>query len=512
MRESKRNKKIRKQKKNVLKKTPMKINLTALDSLREKSEPDFQEVTDSYRPPDSLGREAYLKARDKDLVKSDQLAMDFYATSTGFMDSSYSSLGFFGSACFLGYATLSNLMQDGLMRLGPEVIADEMTRKWIKFTYTGEDVKEESDENDGSEIISEIENEFTRLDVQGVFNLAEFYNQFYGGCLVYIGWNKAGLEENDAELKMPLKGDQIKKGIKYLKIIEPINCYPGKYYSVNPLKNKYYEPETWWILGKEVHRSRVLYFSLNEAPVLLKPAYNFFGIPSVQMVLEYIESFTGSREAAVRLIRKFSLTYLSTDMAQVLQGGTTNELDKRLEIMSLYRDNDAVVAVDKNMEELHQMNTPLSGLTDIVRQTLEFPAMIYKIPIVKFLGISPGGMNATGESDLQNFNSHIKTCQEKRFRSNIQTLSELVQKSKGKDPDTDVVFQFVPLKEMTAAEQAEINDKKADSDTKYIDKGVVSQEEVRKRLTLDPDSGYDGLDIDDVPEAPDDFEPDEEEI
>lgn len=477
---------------------PMKISRAALDTYQSYVL-TRQQIAKSYRPPLTLG---------KPKAEQDILAMD-YAGSTNIYDyvgNATSAFGMFGSAEFIGYAALSNLMQDGLLRIGAETLADEMTRKWIQFDFAGEDGDHDAKKK-VNPILNDIETEFTRLDVRGIFNKAEFYNEYFGGCLVYID---TGYSDDDEELLTPLVIDKakVKKGsLINLMVVEPVNVYPGIYNSNEPLKQNYFVPETWFVLGKEVHKSRLLFFAPNTPPILLKPAYNFFGIPPVQMVLDYVANFTDSREAAARLLQKFSLTYLRTNMEAILSGGSGEALDLRADLIAKYRDNNSLVMTDMETEDMAQINTPMNGVIDIVRQTLEFVAALWRIPVVKFLGISPGGMNATGESDFQNFYDHVCSLQEKRFRDNIQTLLEIVQLNLGKEPDPNIEFKFVPLKEMSAKETAEIQKMNAETNDIYVTMGAVSQQEVRQKIADDPDSGFNGIDVDDVPESPGEFNP-----
>lgn len=59
---------------------------------------------------------------------------------------------------------------------------------------------------------------------------------------------------------------------------------------------------------------------------------------------------------------------------------------------------------------------------------------------------------------------------------------------------------FPYLWNMDDKERANLNKAQADRDAIYIDRGVLSQEESRKRLAMDRYSGYNDIDVDDVPE------------
>ena len=58
--------------------------------------------------------------------------------------------------------------------------------------------------------------------------------------------------------------------------------------------------------------------------MLLKPAYNFLGIPQAQILWDYVLHFQECRAAEARLLTKFSMTVFKTSMADILfsAGGT----------------------------------------------------------------------------------------------------------------------------------------------------------------------------------------------
>lgn len=122
-----------------------------------------------------------------------------------------------------------------------------MTRKFIDLTSKGE--------NDLSTSIAELESDLQSFRIKSIFNRALATTGYQGGCLVYVDVG----ELDDEEKKTPLYLDAatFKKGsFRGLRIIEPINLYPGRYDTLDPTSEDYFNPETWFVLGKEYHRSR----------------------------------------------------------------------------------------------------------------------------------------------------------------------------------------------------------------------------------------------------------------
>jgi phage-related protein (TIGR01555 family) len=403
---------------------------------------------------------------------------------------------------FIGYAALSLLAQHPLIRAIVETLADEMTRKWIEFGGQG------STESDAKRVQA-LDLATQKYHLKARFNSAASTMGYMGGSMLFIDMgDDAKSDAGAAELKTPLTLDsgKIPKGkFKGFRLIEPINCYPAPYNADNPLAEGYYKPDAWLVQGRTVHATRLLRFVANEPPILLKPSYNFFGIPMAQMALDYVDRFDTVRIAVAKLVKRFSTSILKTDMSQMLNGGGYDDatsLKARAALWSMMGTNDGLMTLDMEGEEFVQVNTPLSGLGDIVSQQLELLAAICRTPAVKLLGISPKGFNSTGEYDESNWYDHVASQQSKVFGDNLDKAVKVIQLSENGKIDEDLTHRFVPLHELSEVEKSSIRKTNADTFAIYYDRGTLSDEEERTRLAADPDSGYDSIDVDNLPTPP----------
>lgn len=420
------------------------------------------------------------------------------------------AMGQMPQAQFLGYGVLQQIAQNGLIRACIETTADDMTRNWIDLKREGEKDDPETPENE-EDTLPQIAAECERLHLRRILHDAACYVGYMGGCLLFIDTGETDPEAlrlplNLSGMSAELKND---RPLRFI-VIDPINVFPGLYNSISPLRQDYFVPKTWWIMGQEVHASRLIRMVANEVPTLLKPAYNFLGLAQAQLLWDYVMHFQECRVASQRLLSKFSLTVFKTDMANVLfQAQGTDELDKRIALLVRNRSNDGVEAIDKE-EEILKLETPIGGVTDVVRQALEILAAINRTPAVKLLGISPAGFNATGESDIRNYYDHILSQQEKVLRPAIKRILDLIQIRLFGKVDKSLTFDFSSLSEADQAAEAATQKTKADTMAVLLDRNIISPEECRKRLADDPDSGFSDIDVDDLPESPEGEEGEED--
>ena len=190
-------------------------------------------------------------------------------------------------------------------------------------------------------------------------------------------------------------------------------------------------------------------------------------------------------------------------MSAVLEGGPDGELVKRMRLFARDRDNQGIFLTDKEREDLQQIAVTLSGLSELQAQAQEHMAAPTHLPLVVLTGITPSGLNASSEGEIEVYHDWNRSEQNAVMRDNVQTVLELVQMDLYGKVDPAITFDFKPIKQITGRARAEIKNYEATAATAYVDMGALRPEEVREKLARDPDSGYESIDINDVPEPPD---------
>lgn len=404
---------------------------------------------------------------------------------------------------FMGYPLLSELAQRPEYRRIVETIAREMTRRWIRITAKGND--------DKADRVAGIEAACERLRIKDVFRKAAEHDGFFGRAHIFPD---LGVELNSAELRTPIGGGfdeasrlKIKKGdLKGIKTVEPVWCYPSGYNATDPLSPNWYRPESWYVQGRQVHASRLLTMVGREVPDMLKPAYMFGGLSMTQMAKEYVDNWLETRRGVNRLINSFSVSGIKVDMVSALsaaegQSETGADIFRRVALFNNLRENSGTMLLHKGSgpndpaEEFFNVSTPLSTLDVLQAQSQEHIASVSGIPLVKLLGVSPAGLNASSEGEIRVFYDEIHAYQELLFRGPLTTILGLVQLSEFGDVDPDITFTFEPLADEDDKAKAEVKKIEADTDSVYIQEGVLLPEEVRTRIATDPETAYPGLDL-----------------
>jgi phage-related protein (TIGR01555 family) len=390
---------------------------------------------------------------------------------------------------WLGMPFLAELAQRAEYRQIAETFAKEMTRKWIKVSAIGDD--------DKTDKIAVIERALKKHQVRNKFRRLAELDCFFGRGHLYVD---NGCTSDRDLLKVPLILDRrtFEPGsLLGFRVVEPAWTYPGIYDSIDPMQEDFYCPRTWYVMSKEVHRSRLLTLVSREVPDLLKPSYQFGGISMSQMARPYIDNWLRTRQSVSDLVHSFSTMILSCDMSQVIGdgGGNGQDLFDRIDLFNNLRDNRGTMTLNKDTEELSNVVTPLGTLDHLQAQAQEQMAAVSHIPLIVLLGITPSGLNASSDGELQAWASWVKAMQEHLFDDPLDRVIKIIQIDEFGEIDPAITFDYEPLRELSDAEEAAARKTEADTDALYVNSGVLDPDEIRQRLTSEEGGMYSGIDL-----------------
>ena len=409
---------------------------------------------------------------------------------------------------FPGYPYLANLSTRAEFRMFAQAIGTALTREWIVLNSTDTDGDQAKAET-VQQKITELTEEIRKIGLREAIQLAAEQDSYYGRAQIFLD-----LIGHNREVPLVISDKTIKKGTKFrVKVIEAMWTTPAVYNAIDPAAPDFYKPTSWFMLGKQVHWSRLLTIITRPVLDMLKPAFNFGGMSMSQLAEPYVDNWLRTRQSVSDLISNFSITALATSMDQALQGDelAADNVFNRAELFTLTRTNKGVMLLDKEREELVQINTPLSGLAELQSQSQEQMCSVSHIPAVVLLGISPTGFGNLAEGEIRAFYDWVASLQETYWRKPIEQIINILQLTMYGMVDPDITVAFQPLYQMTPKELAEIRTADATTDAAYLDRQVLAPEEVREKLARNPESGYQGLDVDDIPEVNEEGQEEEDE-
>lgn len=388
---------------------------------------------------------------------------------------------------FQGYPYLAELSQRAEYMRAAKVFAGEMTRKWIRLKAVGDE--------DKTDKITRLDAAMKKHKLRDVFHDAIEMDCYYGRGQIFIDVG----EDHDDERATPLSLTKAKIGLGGLKrftVIDPTWTAPMTYDSRDPTNPTFYKPQSWWVMARPIHASRMLTMISRPVRDILKPAYNFGGLSLSQIMKPYVDNWLRTRQAVSDLINSFTVFVLSTNMSALLTGGDGGPENNRLDVFNQQRSSRGAFEIDKDTESFQNISVPLGGLDHLQAQSQEHMATPSGIPVVKFFGLTPSGLNVSTDGEMRAFYDLMHSEQERVMGDPLTTSLQVLQIDEFGEIDPDISYEFVQLWELDDVAKATIRKTNADTDAVLITEcQAITPQESRQRLAAEMDSPYHGLEL-----------------
>lgn len=357
-----------------------------------------------------------------------------------------------------------------------DTIPEDMTRNWITIT-----TQLPPDE------IRKLDKLWRVRRVRQKILTGLKWGRLYGGAVGLIM-----IEGHDDILDQPLNFDTIMPGaFKGLMILDRWSgVYPSPELVRNIDDTEFGLPDSYQVTLEEgqtmnVHHSRILRFVGRELPYWEKLAEVYWGASEVEVVFDELKKRDNTSWNIAQLIFLANLRVMkSEDLGEMLAIGDTklqSDIYNTLQAQNWLMSNMGLHLIGKNDEfQTHQYT--FTGLNDIYESFMMDIAGASQIPVTKLFGRSPAGLNATGESDMQNYYEIVQQQQESTLGPILDKLLPIMCMSEfGAIPD-DIDYTFNPIRTPDDEEVADLADKKTKSIIEVYNAGLISQKVALKEL------------------------------
>lgn len=313
----------------------------------------------------------------------------------------------------------------------------------------------------------------------------------FGGSGIWVGLDDGG------EQSEPVNVTRI-RSISFLRVLDRRRLRPWRI-DDDTRSRTYNQPVQWAVLpetvyaataamAKElepiqiVHASRLIIFPGRNVSDDRRAANNGWGDSIFQACLNPLENDAQAWATLAHLVSKASQGVIKVkDLAMVATSGDPEAVQARFQLIRMGRSvvRDLVIDADESYEQ-HPPN--FGNLPDVLYLCMHQLSASVQIPVTRLFGMSPGGLNATGESDARNWEDVVEALQTHRLEPRLKQLLDLIflaqdGPTKGAAP-TSYEVMWEPLRQMTAKEQAELRKIVAETDAIYINAQVLMPEEV----------------------------------
>lgn len=234
-----------------------------------------------------------------------------------------------------------------------------------------------------------------------------------------------------------------------------------------------------------VHHSRCVRFVGNDLPYWEELSEVMWGASVVESVFDELKKRDNVSWNIAQLTFMANMRILKmNDLGQLLastDSTSQQELYRTIQAQNVLMNNMGLMVMDAaDSIESHQYT--FGGLAECYQQFIMDIAGAAEIPVTRLFGRSPAGLNATGESDLQNYYEMIAEKQETYLRPIFSKLLPVICMSVfGAVPD-DLDFEFDPVAEPSDEQRADLAKTGTDIVVSAVGAGLVSPRTGLKEL------------------------------
>lgn len=327
---------------------------------------------------------------------------------------------------------------------------------------------------------------------------ARFYERAFGGGALLIG-----AVDMQADWALPMT-DTIQQ-VSYFTPLTPSECIPVSWY-VDPRAPKCGQPNMYRVQiatpgidllnvkGRAqgntfvVHESRIIRFGGIQTKMGGAQHRWGWGLSVLERCWESIKRYGLTWGSIETLIQDFAPAVIKlAGLARAVAEDKTQAVRDRLELLNFGRSTLRAAVLDAGSdtsvgESYERTQTPVTGLPELVELVRQCLSTDSGIPATKILGLSPGGLNSTGESDVRFYYDEIDAEREWSDKPKIHKVVQMIMRSTkgplgGKEPKGwDIKFR--PLWQPSQKEVNESRELQARTDKMYIETGVLYPEEV----------------------------------
>lgn len=387
------------------------------------------------------------------------------------------------------YALLNSLYRDNwVVQNVVGLMVDDMLREWYKLRGT---------------ISPEYQDELARVErvtqIRARLNEGLRWGRLYGGAagLILIRGQEGMLDQPlDLESIMPGTFAGLMILDRWVGVVPEMGLVQDigdpdfglpDYYMVNNAEGK---------LVARVHHSRIVRFTGRDLPYLEKIAELYWGESEVEALYKDVVAHDNvSANMAALTFQANINTQEVQNLEQLFSLGSTEQQRRfwnTMQAMSVVRSNFGIHLINKG-DAVHNTQYTFAGLQEVYESMCLNLCGASHYPMTKLFGRSPAGMNATGESDLQNYYDYVGSQREAKLRPALERLLPVMTMSAwGAVPD-NLQIDFPPLWTPTAKEVAEIAKGKAEAIVSVFQGGLLDQQAAQKELKkLEEETGMFG--------------------
>lgn len=334
----------------------------------------------------------------------------------------------------------------------------------------------------GEDKLEQLNQELTdedRLDALAVYHRALIWEQLFGGSAILLG------AEDGRPVEEPLEVRALER-VHFLLDLDPREVQPHQ--GALSIAPTHYRVQVG-TYSRVVHRSRLVLFKGLPLPRRERASRAGWGASRIERAWDAIRQYHASWSAANHAMTDSSqAVYRIKGLAQMIQAGQEEIIRARVALTNMMRSIARAIVLDFEHEDFRRDANPMTGVADVLEQRYQRLAQALEMPVTVLVGMSPAGMNATGESDVRLWYDRIANERTRYFEPRLSRVVRLVLDSRlgptQGDVPADWKIEFPSLWQTSDAEDADVDSKRITTLQAAVDLGANKERAIARAEEL----------------------------
>lgn len=338
-----------------------------------------------------------------------------------------------------------------------------------------------------SNVITMVEREEQRHKLQQKVLAWLIASRLFGGAGLYIGTGAANP-------MLPLNPREVGRGgLRSVNVLTRRNLSPGPIET--DIESEYYGRPSYWDVSPNsaigarqvrVHPSRIAMLYGNDLPAGFTDMQSGWGDSILTAGYNSILQMDSTVANVASLIfeAKTDVIKIPDLMTNISDYQFEQDVLKRFTLAAVGKGNNGTLILDSE-EDYSQKKMTFSTIPEVMDRFFQGVSGAFDIPMTRLFGMSPGGMNSTGDSDIRNYYDQIQSRQTLEIGPALHVLDQVLLRSALGYTPRQSYYAWQSLWQETPAERAENAERKANTFAILRGANVFSSEAITAIATND---------------------------
>lgn len=340
----------------------------------------------------------------------------------------------------------------------------------------------------GFRVKEDTENEYPNIyeDLKLFHPITRFltYNYKSGGAIALIGLN-----DGYKDFTKPVKPDRV-KSIKFLRIIDRDKVRVFDSDRDNDITSENYGEPIYYTITPEnggveykAHYTRVYRGTgILTSDEDRRHHNNLWGDSIYQATYQTISYNESGYHDITSILNDFITTTINVKgLENKIATGREKEITKRVDVMDYTRSLANTVFLDEN-EKYEKKASSVGGLSEAMRELNSALTLITGAPVALLIGTSPGGMNSSGNVELDFWYSKIEQKQKLDYVPLLDFINYFISISSEYNVQVkDPKVLLLPLKDISAVDLSVVKKNTSEANLNDYRSGAITPAEIRTK-------------------------------